>query len=115
MAFSLSVDLDVPDGDGDAELDFFVFVTGNLAGARVADAPGGLELGAGEADAHPAAVFRREPGVFGLLQQRLPRVGALAPAAPEADLAFGVLRVEGQRGRRELFGVHTFTQLLAHG
>src|SRR3954462_1913344 len=101
MVNSLSVDLDVPDRDGDAELDFFVFFAGDLARFRVADASGRLQLRAGEADAHPAAVFRRQPGFFGLLQQRLPRVRALAAAALEPDLALGVRRVEGQRRRRE--------------
>src|SRR5690348_11649173 len=83
MVISSEVYDDVPDRHGDAQLDLLLRLGVHVAGQDVAGAAGGLHLRAGEADAHPAAVFGGEAGRLRLLEQGGPRV--LDRLVAEAD------------------------------
>src|SRR5579875_1449371 len=86
LAGGSDVDLDVTDGYGHAELDLRVGLGVQFAGAEIAGAAGQLGAGAGEADAHPAAVLRCQPGPLGLFEQRRAAVHGTDTARREPDL-----------------------------
>src|SRR5699024_8987647 len=68
------LDVDVADRRADAQLDRLIGFGVDRAGGRIAGAARAAHRGAGEADAHPAAVGRGQPGAFGLLEQGVPGV-----------------------------------------
>src|SRR5690348_5185638 len=75
----------VAHGSVHADLDVLVGQRGLDAGDHVAHGPGGLARGAGEADAHAAAVLGLQPERLRLLEQRGAGVGGRLLGLLEGD------------------------------
>src|SRR6476646_4218652 len=89
MGVLSEVQFDVADGNVDAQLDLSVGIAVRLAGADVSGAAARLQPGAGEADAHPAAVLGIKTRGLGLLEQGGAGVLGTSTGRTEADGARG--------------------------